>query len=483
MMLLISIVFSLLSGGILCFFPFRDKKEYRAFAMATTCITAALSWYAILTTNGEILTLFRVYGVHTLAFRADGMGKVFGALASTLWPITMMYAMEYMRHEPERKTFYGFFVASFGVTLGIAFAANLLTMYIFYEMLTVSTMPLVLFPLTEKAIRASRHYLYFSLGGAAIGFMGMAFLLFCGTDTTFVFGGIQLNLPFGGEDMLRLAYVFTFLGFGVKAAVFPLHSWLPEASVAPTPVTALLHAVAVVKAGAFAVIRSTFYCFGPDLLRGTWAQHVVLSLCIVTIVFGSAVATKRTHLKLRLAYSTIANLSYILFGVCLMTPAGLIAGVLHLLFHSIIKIGAFFMVGAIMHQTGFEFLTQINGLAKRMPIMFGSFIVFSLSLSGIPPFNGFFSKWFLAEAALDSGSVLGLVGICGLLISAFLTAMYMLEIVIRGYFPPKDVQDLPATIKDPSWHMTIPVVALAVACLLSGLFAHTWMSALSALIL
>lgn len=227
------------------------------------------------------------------------------------------------------------------------------------------------------------------------------------------------------------------MGFGVKAAVFPLHGWLPKASVAPTPVTALLHAVAVVKAGAFAVIRLTYYSYGTDFLKGTWAQYAVMAIVIFTILFGSSAALKQVHFKRRLAYSTVANLSYILFGVTLMTPIGLEAGVLHMLFHSIIKIGAFFAAGAVLHSTKREYISELDGLGKKMPITFGTFTVFALALTGIPLFNGFVSKWALASAAIQSGDTLSFIGIIVLLISALLTAIYMLNISVRAFFPKK----------------------------------------------
>ena len=205
--------------------------------------------------------------------------------------------------------------------------------------------------------------------------------------------------------------MLAFFGFGVKAAVCPFNSWLPDAGVAPTPVTALLHAVAVVKAGAFAIIRLTYYCFGTEFLRGTWAQTVVMTVTIVTIVYGCSRAVKETHIKRRLAYSTISNLSYILFGVTIMTPAGLVGALSHMIFHAVMKICSFFCAGAVIHQSGRNYVYELDGLGRRMPKVFGIFTVSAMALTGVPGLCGFISKWNLAKAAVESDNPLAFAGV------------------------------------------------------------------------
>ena len=204
--------------------------------------------------------------------------------------------------------------------------------------------------------------------------------------------------------IVQIVYLLAFWGFGVKAAVFPFQGWLPQASVAPTPVTALLHAVAVVKSGAFAVMRLTYYCFGTELIRGTWVHFVVMSIAMLSILYGSTMAVKETHFKRRLAFSTVSNLSYILLGVTMMSPQGLLAGMAHLVFHAFMKIGAFFCAGAVLHQSGKTYVDELNGLAKKMPFVFTTFVVFGLSLIGIPAFAGFISKWNIAASAMELGN-------------------------------------------------------------------------------
>ncbi|GFI12339.1 NAD(P)H-quinone oxidoreductase chain 4 1 [Lachnospiraceae bacterium] len=362
---------------------------------------------------------------------------------------------------------------TYGVTLGIALSANLLTMYFFYELLTLVTVPLVMHTLTREAILASRKYLYYSLGGAAFAFIGLIFIIIYGSSTDFVLGGV-LDLEKIGDrtNVLLLIYVIAFMGFGVKAAVCPFNSWLPDAGVAPTPVTALLHAVAVVKSGAFAIMRLTYYSFGTTFLKGTWAQTTVMLVVMFTIVYGCSRGVKETHLKRRLAYSTISNLSYILFGVTIMTPLGMVGALTHLVFHAMMKISSFFCAGAVMHQSGKHYVHELDGMGYKMPRVFGIFTVSSLALMGVPGFAGFVSKWNLATAAVESGNGIAYGGIACLLVSALLTAIYMLTIVVRAFFPGKDFDmETLSGIKDPNWKMLVPLFVFTINMIMLGLWS------------
>jgi multicomponent Na+:H+ antiporter subunit D len=401
------------------------------------------------------------------------MSMVFAGLVSTLWPLATLYAFEYMTKEEHEKIFFTFYTMTYGVTLGISLASNLLTMYFFYELLTLITVPLVMHTLTREAILASRKYLYYSLGGAAFAFIGLIFIITYGNTTDFVLGGVLDLEKIGGRtNVLLLIYVIAFMGFGVKAAVCPFNSWLPDAGVAPTPVTALLHAVAVVKSGAFAAIRLTYYSFGTEFLRGTWAQDLLMIIVMFTIVYGCSRAVKETHIKRRLAYSTISNLSYILFGVTIMTPLGMMGALTHLVFHAVMKISSFFCAGAIMHQTGKHYVHELDGMGYKMPCVFGVFTVSSLALMGVPGMAGFVSKWYLASAAVESGNGIAYAGIGCLLISALLTAIYMFTIVIRAFFPVKgyDASVLEG-IKDPNWKMLVPLLIFTGNMIMFGLWS------------
>lgn len=479
--MLLAILLPIVGGA--AFLPFRtlSAKAVRRLALLLTCLVSVLVWGLILRCEKTSFHLFRFTPMLTMTYRFDGLGRFFAGILATLWPITVLYALSYMEHEPRQKAFYCFFTMSYGASLGIAMAGNLFTLYFNYEMLTLATMPLVLHPMTRKAVKATRTYLLFSLGGAAFAFASMLFLISNGAGGEFTPGGLLSVHPYS-PAITRLFFVLGFFGFGVKAAVFPLHAWLPKAAVAPTPVTALLHAVAVVKAGAFAVIRLTWYCFDPALLRETWAQWIPLCFAVFTIVYGSVMAVRESHWKRRLAYSTVANLSYILFGVLLMTQDGLSAGLLHMAAHACIKILAFFCAGAVLRRTGLEYNVQLDGLGKKMPLTFAAFTLSGLALTGIPPLNGFVSKWYLLRAAADAGRPLAYAGAAALLISALLTAIYMLGNAVRAWFPGKgrDLSAL-AEVREADWKINVTHVILSVGVIAAGLFSQPIVDAVNAI--
>lgn len=464
-------IFLPILGGMLMYIRHEQFFKFRnIYSVALVTVNALIVWAMILFCGDESVELFRLTDTLALTLRFDGMGRLFAGLSATLWPLTTLYAIGYMRYENNRILFFSFFVMSFGVTMGICAAGNLLTLYCFYEMLTLSTIALVIHPMTKEAQRAARVYVLYSIGGAAFAFIGLMFLHVSGVDLTFVLGGSLQDVMVQNKDLFLFIYCVMFLGLGVKAAIFPLHAWLPTASVAPTPVTALLHAVAVVKAGAFALIRLTYYCYGTEFLRGTWAQNVVMGLAMVTILYGSAMALKQQHFKRRLAYSTVSNLSYIIFGLTIMTPEGMAAALLHLLFHAVIKILAFFCAGNAQHAHLY-YVQQLPGAAKRMPVTFITFAVAALALTGVPPLNGFVSKFGLLSAAAASDNPVAYAGMVALLISALLTAMYMFTPMVRAFFPAREETEAPHTAHEAERVMLAPMIILAAAVVLMGLFA------------
>lgn len=473
-MIISVILIPFIAGILIPVIPFKKRWQKEIFLEMAVVANSVLVWYLLLHHSYSTFLLAHFTGNLNISFRVDGMSMVFAGLVSFLWPFATLYAFEYMTREKHENVFFLFYTLTYGVTLGIAFAANLLTMYFFYELLTLVTVPLVMHTLTREAVLASRKYLYYSLGGAAFAFIGLIMVIVYGSTTDFILGGVFDPAKIAGHtDVLLLIYVMAFMGFGVKAAVCPLNSWLPQAGVAPTPVTALLHAVAVVKAGAFAILRLTYYSFGTDFLRGTWAQTVVMIVVMFTIVYGCSRAVKETHLKRRLAYSTISNLSYILFGAVIMTPLGLAGALTHLVFHALMKICSFFCAGAIMHQTDRHYVHQLNGLGYKMPCIFGIFTISALALMGVPGLAGFVSKWNLAQAAVDSGNPLAWGGIACLLISALLTAIYMLTMVVRAFFPGKDFDySTVAEAKDPNWKMLLPLFVFTLCIIGFGLYSQ-----------
>ena len=471
--ILVAILLPIIGGVLVPLLPLKKRGHMKVFLETVTIVTSLIVWGLILNGTTEAFHVVRFVKDLSISFKIDGLTMVFAGLVATLWPLATLYAFEYMEHEGHEKIFFMFYSMTYGVTLGIAFASDMLSMYFFYELLTLTTVPLVMHTLKREAILASRKYLYFSLGGAAFALIGLVFIIVYGNTCEFVLGGV-LNLDAIGDKapLLLIVYLLAFMGFGVKAAIWPLSSWLPEAGVAPTPVTALLHAVAVVKAGVFAIMRLTYYSFGTDFLRGTWVQYVVMAVAMFTIVYGCSKAAKETHVKRRLAYSTVSNLSYVIFGVTIMTPLGLVGALSHLVCHAVMKICSFLCAGAFMHQTGKSHVYEMDGIGRKMPIVFGCFIVSALGLMGVPGLAGFISKWNLTAAAVDSGNTFAYFGIVCLLISALLTAIYMLNIVIRAFFPGCNFdQNKVANVKDPSWEMCLPLIVCAI-----GIVCLGWLS-------
>lgn len=471
--ILVAILLPMLGGVATRFIPFKKESQMFLFVEAYMIITSCIVWGLITGGTTEVFHVVHFVNDLSISFKIDGMTMVFAGLVSVLWPLATLYAFEYMEHHDRKNTFFMFYSIAYGVTLGISFASDMLSMYFFYELLTLSTVPLVMHSLERESILATRKYLYYSLGGAAFALMGLVFLMVYGDTLEFQFGGVLNMAKIGANgNMLLWIYLFAFLGFGVKAAIFPVCEWLPTAGVAPTPVTALLHAVAVVKAGVFGIIRLTYYSFGTEFLRGTWVQNVVMLLAMFTTVYGCSRAVKESHIKRRLAYSTVSNLSYIIFGVTIMTPMGLLGALCHMVCHAVMKICSFMCAGAFMHQTGKKYIFDMDGLGRKMPIIFVCLGLSGAGLMGVPGLAGFISKWNLAAAAVESKNPLAYVGIICLLISALLTAIYMMSIVMRAFFPPNDFDK--ATIrnaKDPGWKMCLPIITCAVLTLLLGFFS------------
>ena len=375
-----------------------------------------------------------------LAFEVEPLGMLFAMVASGLWIVTTLYSIGYMRghHEENQTRFYICFALAISGAVGVAFAANVFTLFVFYEAITLSTYPLVTHHGTEAAKRAGRIYLGI-LMGTSIGFLLFALVwtyLAAGT-TEFRPGGILAGRVDGWQLVLLLAlYAF---GTG-KAALMPFHRWLPAAMVAPTPVSALLHAVAVVKAGVFTVLKVLVYVFGIDLLASTDASRWLTWVAAFTIISASIVALTKDNLKARLAYSTISQLSYIVLGGALATSAGVLGGGMHIAMHAVGKITLFFCAGAILVGAHKTEISEMGGLGRKMPFTFGAFLLGSLSVIGLPPMGGSWSKWYLMLGTVDAGQ---LTMMAVLMASSLLSIAYLMPVVVRGFFqpPPADGHD------------------------------------------
>lgn len=428
-LLLIPILIPLVSLGILKFYQIKNEKLFKIITLSIVVLTSIITWIYLFTLKDVNFTIIKFSSLISFGLKLDGLGMIFAGMVSILWPIAMVYLFEYMKHDNNRYLYTIYYVATYGVVLGISFSENLFSLYIFYELLTFITLPLIIHYPTKESKRAGRYYLYFSLSGSSLALAGLVLLVIKTGTCNFSWGGSVTT----SSTLMQLAYLFTFFGFGVKSAIFPLCYWLPMAGAAPTPTTALLHAVAVVKAGAFAIIRVTYYNFSYSLLKGSWAQQIALCFIAFTIVYGSVKAVKEQHLKRRFAYSTIANLSYILFGTLLCSSEGLTAALLHFLIHSITKISIFFSIGALIETSGVTYVYETNGLGKKMPLLFIIYTISGMSLIGIPPFGGFISKFYLIKAGFSLQSVWGYIGIGALIISALLSIIYVLSITSRAF--------------------------------------------------
>ncbi len=366
-----------------------------------------------------------------LELEVEPLGMVFSLVAGFLWIVTTLYSIGYMRghHEENQTRFYIFFALAISSTMGVAFAGNLFTLFVFYELLTLSTFPLVTHAGTEKAKRAGRVYLGILLS-TSIGFQLLAIIWTYSLAGTVDFqpGGIlRGNAGEGVVAVLLGLYVF---GIG-KAAVMPFHRWLPAAMVAPTPVSALLHAVAVVKAGVFSILKITVYVFGTEFLTELGASVWLMWVAAATIILASLVAFTKDNLKARLAYSTISQLSYIVLGAMLANSMGVIGGGMHIVMHAFGKITLFFCAGAIMVAVHKTEISDMRGLGRTMPVTFIAFFIGTLSIVGLPPSGGTWSKWFLGLGALEAGQV-GLVGV--LMVSSLLSIGYLMIIPVRAFF-------------------------------------------------
>ena len=473
--LTVPILLPILSGVALLLRPVQDDHRRNVLVESAACVNSALVFLLLLTVREGSATVYNFIGNFDVGFHADGCARLFAAMLAFMWPLALLYAFDYMEKAARRNTFFAFYLMTYGVALGVAFASNLVTLYVFFEMLTLVTIPLVAHFQDPDSVRAGWLYTGYCITGASLAFVAVVMGTLDGSGG-FLYGG---NLA--GEyapALMRTVYLFGFFGFGVKAAIFPLYVWLPRASVAPTPVTALLHAVAVVNSGVYAVTRLTWFAFGPDLLKGTAVQTFCLLCISFSMVFAAAMALKERHFKRRLAYSTMSNLSYILLGILLLTPEGLLGGLAHMLFHGVIKMSLFLCAGAFMHVTENEYLYELDGVGRRMPVTFACYTLGALSLSGVPLFCGFLSKWRLLTAAVTAGTPAALAGAAALIAAAFLCAIYTLTVSVRAFFPAGEGR-YPAGVQEANWRMLVPIGVFTALNVLLGVWSGPVMDFLS----
>lgn len=441
-----------------------NLREGASLAAAAVLFGVVLRIHDVVAQGGRPqLVLAEPFPGIPLVLEAEPLGVLFALVASFLWIVTTLYSIGYMRghHEKNQTRFYVFFAYAIASVMGVAFAGNLFTLFVFYEVLSLTTFPLVTHAGTDAAKRAGRVYLGILFSTSIVfQLLAIAWTYHAAGTLDFQPGGIlDGRVAAGAVPVLLGLFVF---GIG-KAAVMPFHRWLPAAMVAPTPVSALLHAVAVVKAGVFAILKVTVYVFGIDFVAGTGASVWLMWVAAATIILGSLVAFTKDNLKARLAYSTVSQLSYVVLGAMLANSWGVVGSGMHIAMHAFGKITLFFCAGAVMVAAHKTEVSQLDGLGRAMPVTFLAFLVGTLSIVGLPPAGGSWSKWFLGIGALEAGQA-GLVVV--LMLSSLLSLAYLVEIPMRGFFrPPSEPRQAPG-IREAPVPSVAAIAATALACLL-----------------
>ncbi len=463
-----------LIGAFLILFTGEKKANIRDSWMIIASITKFIIILSLVPyiLDGKIIdyTLVEVYKGISLQFRVDAFGLIFALLASFLWIVVSIYSIGYMRslkeHAQTRFNFC-FALAIFSAT-GVAMAGNLMTLYMFYEILTVATFLLVAHKETPDALRSGRKYLTYLIGGAALVLFAMAMTYYLTGTLDFKPGGFIAG--HGSDNLLCLVFALFIIGFGTKAAIMPFHEWLPSAMVAPTPVSALLHAVAVVKAGVFCCLRIILYVFGPELLTELGIWIVLAYVVSFTIIVANFFAITQDHLKRRLAFSTINNLSIIILGAALLYSDGIKGAMLHIPFHGFMKITLFMCAGAIHAKVHLDYISEMDGIGKQMPITMAAFTIGACGLTGIPPVCGFISKWFMCLGAIQAGTIIFL---CVFLLSAILDAVYFFP-VIYGAFFKKTAGHIKSSYDEAPLFIVLPIVITSIFSVTLFLFPNAF---------
>ncbi|MBQ3587008.1 MAG: proton-conducting membrane transporter [Oscillospiraceae bacterium] len=442
----------------------KDREKYVLYTLLATLVFTCVTNFAFYDTQ---LTFAHFAAGVEISFHIDSVAVLFSTLFSAVWCLVAVFSMEYMKHEGEENRFFAYFTASLGGLTGVAYADNLATLYLFFEMMSLMSYVLVVHSRTNESLLAGRKYIYYSLFGASLGLIGIFYFYSAGWNTAFTAGGV---VPAGTDrTALSVMTVLAVIGFGCKCGMFPLHAWLPAAHPqAPAPASSVLSGL-ITKAGVIAVIRIVYFTVGRDNLRGTAAQTVLLALAVVTIFMGSMLAYKEKLLKKRLAYSTVSQVSYVIFGLMLLNEAGVTGALLQVVFHALAKNVLFLTAGAFIYKTGRTMVADMYAMGKAMPKTFVCFTVAGLSLVGVPLTAGFVSKWYLALGALQTGSgLMGFVGISVVMVSALLTAGYLVSVTAKVFFAKRS--DEVQQSFEPNSYMLAPLAVLIAFIVIFGVF-------------
>jgi multicomponent Na+:H+ antiporter subunit D len=463
-----------LIGALLIIFTgerYRNLREFWTILVSVLKFSIVISMvpFVLQGRTVEYTIVLLTQGV-SLQFRVDQFGLFFGVLASALWIATSVYSIGYVRglNEHAQTRYFFNFAICLSATMGIAFAGNLLTLFIFYEILTLATYPLVAHKETEDAIMGGRKYLAYTLTAGVVILFAIVFIYAITGTLDFKPGGFLLG--HGSSATLIFLFVILILSFGVKAALMPLHEWLPTAMIAPTPVSALLHAVAVVKAGVFGCLRIILYVFGPELLHRLDLWLILAYFASFTVIVSGMYALAQDNLKRRLAFSTINNLAIIVMGSALLTPSAITGSIFHMASHGFMKITLFFVAGAIYVKTHKENVSELDGIGRQMPLTMGAFAIGAMGIAGTPPICGFISKWYLAMGSLEAKEVFFLFV---LLISALMDVAYFFPIIYNSFFKaPKEA--INPHFDEASMKMVVPLVITAIISLILGVVPNAF---------
>ena len=477
MLILLAILFPMAAGVWVSVLHLEDRKRNECYALVSLA-SAVLGLLAML--YGTPVTLVTFTENVTLSLRLDNLGRIFLALVLLLYTLVAFYAFEYMKMEERPNVFFGFYYVSLGALIAVCASGNLVTVYLFFEMATLSTVPLVLHEQTKAAVTAGMKYLFYSVAGALMGLFGVFFIYYYGAaGNEFRYGGFLDRASVQGHEGILLAAVFVaIIGFGTKAGMYPMHGWLPTAHpIAPAPASSLLSGI-IAKAGIIAVIRLVYYSVGADLIRGTWVQYAWMILAMTTVFMGSMMAFMEQDIKKRLAFSTVSQISYVMVSLSILSEAGLRGGLLQVMAHAAAKGCLFLTAGVFIYRLGKRKIPDLAGIGKQMPVTVWCFLIAALSLVGIPPMGGFLSKWVIALASVDSGmGVFSVLPPVILLISALLTAGYLFPVAFHAFFPGEEFEGS-SEKREPNALMLVPMILLCAAALTVGLFGVSILGAL-----
>lgn len=476
--LLIPIFVPVCSGILVQFLKLLEKEKARNTFVSAILVSNALLILPVLFSADTEQTLFTVSDNLRIFLRIDDTGRLFCAVMSFVWCVAGIYSFEYMHHETHLSRYYAFYLATLGILMALCFSGSIITYYMFYELMTLLTVPLVMHTGEKQAVAAGIKYLIYSVTGASLVLLGVFVLSPYVSTFAFTAGGsLDAEKAAGHESTILVFSFIMMIGFGAKAGMFPLHGWLPTAHpVAPSPASAVLSGI-ITKAGVLGMFR-LIYCFiGADRLIGTWVQTALLCLTLFTVFMGSMLAYQEKVLKKRLAFSSVSQVSYVLTGLATMHPLGVAGAFLHVVAHALIKDTLFMSAGAIISKTGKTRVSELRGIGRQMPCVMWCFTIAAVGLVGIPPCLGFVSKWFLAEGALTMNGTSPFMQYlvpAVLLISALLTAGYLITISIAAFFPGKNEDGLPFTAekKEPGLTMLVPLMILTALILLLGMFPN-----------